>query len=214
MNVDDLHLAEGAFLGDMPGMQTQRSDFAGVVEAVGSKVGDSFQVGRRVCGLNARMLGHAGTWADYTVPTAKDHVVPIPDHIYFEQAAALLMPLHVIHGLIEAAKLESDETRVLIIGESGGIGSTLIPVLRHMYPELYIAGVCSSRNTDFVKELGANDIVDYTKGRIIDGLEKRSFDAVFDLFGGQEGHSSGKVLLKPKGRYLTAVGPLEWNGDK
>jgi len=124
------------------------------------------------------------------------------------------MPLHVIHGLIEAAKLESNEKRVLIIGSSGEIGSTLIPVLRHMYPQLYIAGVCSSQNTDFLKELGANDIVDYTKGRIEDGLEKRSFDATFDLIGGQEGHSSGKVLLKPKGRYLTDVGPLEWIGEK
>jgi len=223
MNVDDLHLAEGAFLGGMPGVQTHKptptkplvlgSDFAGVIEAVGSKVGDSFQVGQRVCGLNARMLGHAGTWADYTVSTAKDHVVPIPDHISFEEAAALLMPLHVIHGLIEAAKLESDK-RVLIIGASGGIGSTFIPVLRHLYPEMYIVGVCSSRNTDFVKGLGANDIVDYTKGRIEDGLEKHSFDFVFDLIGGKEGHSSGKVLLKQKSKYLTVVGPIEWLGEK
>jgi NADPH:quinone reductase-like Zn-dependent oxidoreductase len=224
VNVDDLHLAEGAFLGGMPGMQTHQptptkplvlgSDFAGVVEAVGSKVGGSFQVGQRVCGLNARMLGDAGTWADNTVSTAKDHVVPIPDHISFEEAAALLMPLHVIHALIEAAKLESDGKRVLIIGASGGIGSTLIPVLRHMYPNMYIVGVCSSRNIAFVKGLGANDVVDYTKGRIEDGLEKHSVDAVFDLIGGMEGHSSGKALLKPKGRYMTAVGPLEWLGER
>merc|ERR1719223_1876009 len=98
MNIDDLHLAEGTFLGGMPGLQTNeptptkplvlRSDFAGVVVAVGSKVaGESLQVGQRVCGLNARMLGHAGTWADYTVSTAKDHVVPIPDHVSFVESA-------------------------------------------------------------------------------------------------------------------------------
>lgn len=234
MNVDDLHLAEGTFLGGMPGLQTNEptptkplvlgSDFAGVVVAVGSKVagaGDSsssyLQVGQRVCGLNARMLGHAGTWADYTVSTAKDHVVPIPDHVSFVEAAALLMPLHVIHGLIEAAKLESGgggDQRVLIIGASGGIGSTFIPVLRHLYPELYIAGVCSSRNTDFVKELGATDVIDYTKGPIEDGLEKGTFDVIFDLVGGEKAHSSGNVILKPKGRYLTSVGPVEWIGDK
>ena len=233
MNIDDLHLAEGTFLGGMPGLQTNEptptkplvlgSDFAGVVVAVGSKVaGDSLQVGQRVCGLNARMLGHAGTWADYTVSTAKDHVVPIPDHVSFVEAAALLMPLHVIHGLIEAAKFEEssagagagDQSRVLVIGASGGIGSTFIPVLRHLYPELYIVGVCSGRNTDFVKELGATDVIDYTKGPIEDGLEKGTFDIIFDLMGGEKAHSSGKVILKPKGRYLTSVGPLEWIGDK
>ena len=69
------------------------------------------------------------------------------------------------HVLTEAAKLESGggaggNQRVLIIGASGGIGSTFIPVLRHLYPELYIVGVCSSRNTVFVKKLGATDVID------------------------------------------------------
>ena len=225
MNIDDLHLAEGAFLGGMPGLQTNEptvakplvlgSDFAGIVEAVGSKAGETFQVGQRVCGLNTRMMGDAGTWADYTIANAKDHVVPIPDHISFAEAAALLMPLHVNHGLIEAAKLEStDKKRVLVIGASGGIGSILISILRHLYPELYIVGVCSSRNVDFVKGLGATDTIDYTKGPIEDGLEDGSFDIIFDMVGGEKSHSMAQVILKAKGRFITPVGPVEWLGDK
>jgi len=225
VNVDDLHLAEGAFLGGMPGLQTKAptpaeplvlgSDFAGIVEAAGSKAREAFQVGQRVCGLNARMMGDAGTWAGYTIANAKDHVVPIPDHISFVEAAALIMPLHVIHGLVEAAKLESiDEKRVLVIGASGGIGSTLISILRHLYPDLHIVGVCSSRNIDFVKGLGANDIIDYTKGNVEDELEKGSFDVVFDLIGGRKSHTTGRAVLKPKGKFVTSVGPLEWIGDK
>lgn len=222
MNVDDLHLAEGVFLGGMPGMQTNEpsdmtplilgSDFAGVIVAVGSKVGDSFQVGQRVCGLNKRMFGEDGTWAEYTV-AGKDHVVSIPDHISFVEAAALVMPLHVIHGLIEAAKLE-DGKRVLVVGASGGIGSTLVPILRHLYPKLDIVGVCGSKNVAFVKELGATSTVDYSKGPIEDELGKSTFDVVFDIVGGVESHSTGKALLKPKGRYVTPVGPIAWIGDK
>jgi len=230
VNIDDLHIVEGSFLGGLPGLQSSSmsedkplvlgTDFSGVVEAVGSNI-KTFHPGQRVCGLNhiQSVYGEKGSWAEYTVSTNLANLMPIPDDVSFSEAAASVMPLFVIRGLLDAAKLQGNE-RVAVIGASGGIGSMLIQVLRKMYHGLYIAGVCSGRNVNFVKALGADRVVDYTKGPIEHALllkqdeDDGSYDVVFDVLGGPSSYQSGRAVLSKRGRYVTCVGPIEWVGDE
>merc|ERR1712232_893269 len=154
INVDDIHVAEGSFLGGIPGLQRKHSstqsplvigsDFAGIIATVGSKV-TKFKVGQRVCGMNKQqsIYSEMGTWAEYTVTQSKN-IVAIPDHVSFQDAAAVVLPLFVIHGLLEIKpKLKANE-RVVVIGASGGIGSLLISILRSLsIDNLHITGICS-----------------------------------------------------------------------
>lgn len=245
INVDDLHVAEGSFLGGVPGLQSRKpspkrpvvigSDFSGIVTAVGSGVKD-FTVGQRVCGMNKQqsIFSEAGTWADYTV-TKSENLVPLPPNkdedsssrvrssISFAEAAASVMPLFVVQGLIDAAgsSLRRGNERVVVIGASGGIGSMLIQMLKHIYPNIYIVGVCSGRNVKFVKGLGVDEVVDYTKGPVENTLNNKKtnaasyYDVVFDMVGGPASYKTGKTLLRPrKGRFITITGPVEWVGDE
>jgi len=221
VNIDDINVIQGSFLGGMPGMQSKSSyplvvgsDFAGVVVAVGEKV-KSVKVGQRVCGLNklqSIIAGDSGTWAEY-VPVPEKNIIVIPnDDISFPTAAASVMPLFVIQGLLDAGKLSGNE-KVVVIGASGGIGSLFVKVLRKLHPDLHIIGVCSTRNLEFVKSIGANDTVDYTKSSIEDiGMD---IDRVFDLVGGEKSYvKSFDILRQSKGTYITCVGPIEWIGDE
>merc|ERR1712176_712192 len=77
----------------------------------------------------------------------------------------------------------------------------------------HIVGVCSARNIDFVKKLGADNVCDYTKGPIENSLD-REFDVVFDVVGGENSYKSAKSILGKNGKFITATGPIEWIGYK
>lgn len=232
INVDDMHIQEGSFLGGLPGMQSKESssqnplvigsDFAGIITAVGDKVNkDKFKPGQRVCGMNhqQRLFSEKGTWAEQTV-TLEKSIVPIPDEVSFRDAAAAVMPLFVIHGLLEVVtpKVKGKE-KVVVIGASGGIGSMLIKMLRKVFADhdMHITGVCSGRNEKFVLGLGADQVVDYTKGPIEKALAGEDgtqvYDVVFDIVGGMESYNSAKAILRKNGRFITCVGPEAWIGD-
>ena len=220
LNIDDLHVAEGTFLGGLSVIQSRKpthlrplvlgSDFAGVVERVGAQAAE-FKVGDRVCGL--RPFNHMGTWSTHTVaPT--ENVVNIPDGCSFEQAAGMIMPLYVGMALVKKAKA-TNGSRVLVIGASGGIGSVVVQLLR-AEGEVHVTGVCSFKNADFVKSLGANQVVDYRKGSVQEQLKgEPQYDVVIDMLGGSASYQTGKSLLKSRtGRFLTATGTVAWLGDK
>jgi len=229
INIDDIHMPEASFLGGLPKMQSVEpsikkplvagSDFSGIIKAVGSKIDtNEYKVGHRVCGMNHRqaIFAENGTWAEYTVTKAKS-IVHVPDSISFVNAAAVVLPLFVIDGLLEVVrgKLGAKE-KVLVVGASGGIGSTLIKMLRAAFADLdlKITGVCSGRNEKLVLNLGADHVVDYTKGPIEASLAKKSFDVVFDCVGSSTTYNSSKAILRKGGRFITCVGPEEWIGDK
>lgn len=226
VDIDDLRIVEGSFLGGMPGLQSVLpthakplvlgGHFSGVVVAVGSTAKKTVTVGQRVCGRNVQFssVNDMGCWAEYTV-SRPENLIVVPDDISFKEAAASVSPLTVIHGLLDKAKIQGDE-KVMVLGASGGIGSMLIQILRKYYPTLDIVGVCSSKNEAFVKKLGANDIIDYTKGPIESSFGKTSkpCDIVFDLVGGKQSYSSSKKILKKGSKFITAVGPIEWLGDE
>lgn len=150
-------------------------DVAGRVEAIGKNV-TRFQPGDEVFGACN------GGCAEF-VSTAEDNLVPKPDALSFEQAAVVpTSALAALHGLRDAGGIRPGMT-VLINGASGGVGTFAVQIAKAFGAE--VTGVCSSRNVEMVRSLGADHVVDYTQedftqsGRrydlILDNVANRSF---------------------------------------
>jgi len=230
INVDDIHVAEGSMLGGIGIAQAPYpteakphipgSAYAGIVQAVGSKVTD-FVKDDRVCGFNAQPILHeVGPWADWTIGNP-NNLLKLPQDISFVQGAAMVMPLVVageMYDLTLRALLAGTE-RVMVIGASGGIGSVLVQALRKEFPKLHLVGVCSSKSSDFVLKLGANATIDYNEGPIHKTVQssrdKDHFDVVLDCVGGSDYYQSSKMILAPHtGTFITCTGTEQWIGDR
>jgi NADPH:quinone reductase-like Zn-dependent oxidoreductase len=132
------------------------TDVAGTVEAVGTGV-TRFQFGDEVFGWCS---GLGGAFAEYA-SVSEDALAPKPANLSFEQAAAVpmagLVALQAVrdHGGVRAGQ------KVLIIGASGGIGTFAVQIAKALGAE--VTGVCSTRNVDMVRSLGADHVIDYTR---------------------------------------------------
>jgi NADPH:quinone reductase-like Zn-dependent oxidoreductase len=133
------------------------SDVAGQVEAVGKNV-SAFQPGDEVF---ASSFGHGnGALAEY-VSISDELVVLKPANLSFVQAAAVpLAALTALQGLRDQGRIEPGH-KVLIIGASGGVGTFAVQIAKVFGAE--VTGVCSTRNVDLVKSLGADHVIDYTQ---------------------------------------------------
>lgn len=166
---------------------TPGRDGSGVVTAVGERV-DAALVGRRVCFMTDR---NTGTWAE-TIAFPAELAVPIPDTLSFVEAAALpLAGLSAWIPLVIAAPVEAG-MRVLIHAAAGGAGSIAVQIA-HMRGAT-VAATCSRRNVDFVKSLGADEVIAYDEAAFEDRLQ--DLDLVFDLVGGGVHEKSCRVLRK------------------
>lgn len=149
------------------------ADFAGVVERVGAGV-SGFKPGDRVFGETLR----TGSFAAYTaVPAAACAL--IPDGLGFLEMAALpVAGLTALQELITHGELKAGES-VLINGASGGVGHFAIQIAKAH--GAHVTGVCSDRNADFVKGLGADDVIAYDQTSIHD--HPGQYDLVIDNHG-------------------------------
>ncbi len=150
-------------------------DAAGRVESVGKKV-TLFRPGDDVFGACGR------TCAEYA--SGPESVFALkPANLTFEQAAAIpISALAALHGLRDAGKVQPGQ-RVLVIGASGGVGTFAVQIAKNLGAE--VTGVCSTRNVEMVRSLGADHVVDYTRedftrsGKsydlILDNVANRSF---------------------------------------
>jgi NADPH:quinone reductase-like Zn-dependent oxidoreductase len=186
-------LLQGVFPASLP--LTSGRDGAGVVSAVGAGV-DTELIGRRVCFLASRGVG---TWAEQIVlPAAL--VVRIPDTLSFTDAAALpLAGLSAWAALVTAAQI-SRGMRVLIHAAAGGVGTIAMQIARDR--GAHVAATCSLRNIDFVRGLGAEDVIAYDDNI---AFEERlsGFDIVLDPIGGDVHRRSYAVIRK--GGMLTCL---------
>lgn len=113
-----------------------------------------------------------------------------------------------LHGRIQ----DLTSANVLVIGASGGVGSLAVQVAKHVYGA-QVTGICSGKNAEFVKGLGADTIVDYTQGPLKDLLAiPNSFDIILDAVGGDEYWELAQTILKPRGVFSTAIGPWAQGG--
>jgi NADPH:quinone reductase-like Zn-dependent oxidoreductase len=167
-------------------------DMAGEIEAVGSQV-TQFKPGDRVFGVAP------GSFAGYALASPK-RIAPMPAGTTFEQAAAVpVAAITALQGLRDKGKLRAGQ-KVLINGASGGVGTFAVQIAHAFGAE--VTGVCSTRNVEMVRALGADHVIDYKQEDFTQGIER--YDLVLDNVGIHP-LSALRSVLKPQG-ILVLVG--------
>lgn len=167
----------------VPGM-----DVAGYAESVGRNV-KQFQPGNEVFGWGN------GAFAEY-VSVSGDALAPKPANLTLEQAAAVpTSAFAALQALRNTGQIRPGQ-RVLIIGASGGVGTFAVQIAKAFGAE--VTGVCSTRNVDMVRSIGADHIIDYTREDITQSGQR--YDLVVDM--------AGNRSLSDLRRTLTSKGTL------
>ncbi len=180
------------------------ADLAGTVEAVGKNV-KLFCPGDEVFGevdgeVPGQPMLELGSFAEY-VCVKEGSVVHTPKGLTFEQAAAIPLAGHTaLRGLRDQAGVVPGQ-RVLINGASGGVGTFAVQIAKALGAE--VTGVCSTRNLDMVRSIGADQVVDYTREDFVQGGQR--FDVMLDNVGNRKLSECRKVL-RPGGAYLASFG--------
>lgn len=170
-------------------------DFAGVVEAVGKDV-RKFKPGDEVFG------GADGAFAEYVSVREGRALARKPARLTFGQAAAInIAGVTALQALRDEGSLQAGQ-KVLVNGASGGVGTFAVQIAKSFGAE--VTGVCSSRNVELVRSLGADHVVDYTREDFTEGGER--YDLVVDMVGNR-GLLEMKSILKPDGRLVIVGGP-------
>ncbi|MFC8292157.1 NADP-dependent oxidoreductase [Streptomyces sp. NPDC057242] len=174
-------------------------DVSGTVEAVGPGVGH-LRPGDEVFGMPL-FPRQAGAYAEYVVAPAR-HLAPKPASLTHVEAAALpLAGLTAWQALVDAADVRPGE-RVLVHAAAGGVGHLAVQIAKAR--GAHVIGTASAAKHALVRELGADEVVDYREVRFEDVL--RDVDVVLDGIGGETAERSLKVL-RPGGRLITLPGP-------
>jgi NADPH:quinone reductase-like Zn-dependent oxidoreductase len=202
INPYDWHFIEGTpYIMRMMGVGLRKPkdtrigvDFAGTVEAVGKNV-TKFKPGDDVFG------GRGGAFAEYVCRRADGAVALKPASITFEQAASVnIAGITALQALRDKGKVQPGQ-KVLINGASGGVGTFAVQIAKSFGAE--VTGVCSTRNVDLVRSLGADHVVDYTKEDFAKGTER--YDVILDNV---PNHSLSECrhVLNPQGKYVMIGG--------
>jgi NADPH:quinone reductase-like Zn-dependent oxidoreductase len=172
-------------------------DVAGRVEDVGENV-EMLQPGDDVFG--SPFMHGFGAFAEY-VCVSEDLLAPTPVNLSFEQAAAVpLAASTALQGLRDHGGIEPGH-RVLIVGASGGVGTFAVQIAKHFGAE--VSGVCSTRNAEMVRSLGAEHVTDYTREDFTQS--GRKYDLIFQL-AGTRSPSRCRRALAPKGSLVQISG--------
>lgn len=200
-------------------------DLAGTVLAVGSKVRD-FAVGDRVYGMDMRL--RTASLAEQALISQK-RIAKMPVSLSFAEAASMPLAAQTALQGLRKGKARSG-SRVLIIGASGGVGTFAVQIAKVL--GCHVTGVCSGKNADFVRQLGADEVIDYTVGDYRQSVGP--FDLVFDVTsfespdscaamlaehgwfistGGDARSMLGTPLYQLRGRKATTVVVESWRAD-
>jgi NADPH:quinone reductase-like Zn-dependent oxidoreductase len=163
------------------------TDFAGVVEAVGKSVTD-FKPGDEVFGAKN------GAIAEHICVKAERAIVLKPSNITFEQAGSVgIAGLTALQGLRDQGHIKAGQ-KLLINGASGGVGTFAVQIAKAFGAE--VTAVCSTRNVDLVKSIGADHVIDYTKEDFTKTDQR--YDMIYDLVS-NHGFSERRNILTPNG---------------
>jgi NADPH:quinone reductase-like Zn-dependent oxidoreductase len=175
-------------------------DYAGTVGAVGKNV-TQFKPGDEVFG------GRNGALAEYVCVLADRAVVLKPANMTFEQAASVpVAAITALQGLRDKGKIRAGQ-KVLINGASGGVGTFAVQIAKSFGTE--VTGVCSTRNVDLVRSIGADHVIDYTKEDFTKTDQR--YDLIFDLIGNHS-FSERRRILNPNGICVMAgIGGAGWH---
>jgi len=166
------------------------ADVAGCIEAVGRNV-TQFHVGDDVFG--SMTLNELGSFAEY-VCAREDLLALKPVKMTFEQSAAVpLAAFTALQGLRDKGQLRQGQ-KVLINGASGGVGTFAVQIAKSFDTE--VTGVCSTRNLDMVRSIGADHVIDYTQADFTQNGQR--YDLIFDAVGNRS-VSDYQRALSPNG---------------
>jgi NADPH:quinone reductase-like Zn-dependent oxidoreductase len=174
------------------------NDLAGRVEAVGKDVKE-FQAGEEVFGSGL------GAWAEYAV-ARESHLVRKPANVSFEEAAAVpIAALTALQALRDHARVQAGQ-KVLINGASGGVGTYAVQLAKSFGAA--VTAVCSTRNVELVRSLGADRVVDYTQEDFTHGDRH---DAMLDIAGSRSFREFRRVLT-PHAHVVAVGAPMSVRG--
>jgi NADPH:quinone reductase-like Zn-dependent oxidoreductase len=176
-------------------------DFAGVVESIGPDV-TRFKPGDEVFG------GRGGAFADYIKMPETRGVTHKPDNITFEQAAAVpIAAVSALQALRDSGEVKTGQN-VLINGASGGVGTFAVQIAKSFGAQ--VTGVCSTRNIELVKSLGADKIVNYKNEDFVE--QGILYDLIIDNVGNRS-IGEYQAALKDDGILVMVGGPKgDWIG--
>ena len=209
LNPLDGHFVRGMWLARLMGGGLRKPkdtrlgvDYAGTVEAVGKNV-TQFKPGDEVFG------GRNGALAQYICPRADRAIALKPANMSFEQASSVgVAAITALQGLRDKGHVQAGQ-KVLINGASGGVGTFAVQIAKSLGAD--VTGVCSTRNVDLVRSLGADHVIDYTKEDFTKG--DRRYDVIFDNV---QNHtfSERRSVLTPNGIcVLVGLGGAGWHAD-
>jgi len=173
-------------------------DVAGEIEAVGRNV-TQFKPGDEVFG------GCSGAFAEYAC-TAASKLAMKPDRVTFEQAASVnVAGLTALQGLRDKGKIQPGY-KVLINGAAGGVGTFAVQIAKTFGAD--VTGVCSTKNIEMVRSIGADEVIDYSQQDFTksDPNSKQRYDLILECVGNHS-FSECRRVLKPDGRYVGVGAP-------
>jgi len=169
-------------------------DFAGTVEAVGSNV-KQFNVGDEVFG------GANGAFAEYVTIAEDRGVVSKPSNMSFEQAASVpIAAITALQSLRDKGQIKPGQ-KVLINGASGGVGTFAVQIAKSYGAK--VTGVCSGRNAEMVRSIGADHVIDYKREDYTENGQQ--YDLILDMIGNHS-LSGNRKVLKPEGKFIIIGG--------
>jgi NADPH:quinone reductase-like Zn-dependent oxidoreductase len=175
-------------------------DLAGQVEAAGRNV-TQFQPGDEVFGAST------GAFAEY-VCAGENKLVLKPANLTFQQAAAVpVAAISALQGLRDKGRIQPGQ-KVLINGAAGGVGTFAVQIAKSF--GAHVTGVCSTRNVDLVRSIGADHVIDYTQEDFTQSGQR--YDLVYDCVGNHS-LSAFRRVMSPRGNYVMVGGPAgRWIG--
>jgi len=169
-------------------------DVAGQVESCGRNVAQ-FKPGDEVFG------SCRGAFAEY-VCTSESKLATKPDNVTFEQAASVpVAGFTALQGLRDKGHIQPGQ-KVLINGAAGGVGTFAVQIAKSFGAE--VTGVCSTRNSEMVRSIGADRVVDYSQEDFTESGQR--YDLIFDTYVSHS-LSACRSVLNPKGTYVMVGGP-------
>jgi NADPH:quinone reductase-like Zn-dependent oxidoreductase len=166
-------------------------DLAGQIEAVGKNV-TQFKTGDEVFGACN------GAFAEYAC-AAESAFTTKPGKVSFEQAASVpVAALTALQGFRDKAQLQPGQ-KVLINGAAGGVGTFAVQIAKTLGAE--VTGVCSTKNVEMVRSIGADTVIDYTREDFTSN--GKQYDVIFDLVANHS-FAEHRRVMTPKGIYIAA----------
>ncbi|ADO82729.1 NAD(P)-dependent alcohol dehydrogenase [Ilyobacter polytropus] len=176
-----------------PKLEISGSEFSGIVEETGKNV-TSLKKGDKVFGFDDQGLESHGEY----MKISEEKAFIIPKNISVEQATAGIEGVHYAYNFINKVDLKAGQ-RVLVNGATGAIGSSAVQLLK--YFKVHVTAVCSEKNINLVKSLGADEVIDYISEDFTKSNQK--FQYVFDTVGKSSFFKCGPIL-KNGGVYISS----------